>query len=566
MAIRIECPNCHKTIKVPDYLCWKNSKLSWMWGTVEYPCGRCGTNVDYHSTRNVPLSTPNINSFHLWLKIYTPFLVALAAFVSATSIACPSVRAADTKPPNIVLIVADDLGYGELGCYGQELIKTPRIDALAQQGLRFTQFYCGSPVCAPSRCTLMTGKHTGHAAIRNNQPPKGKAFKKIREQYAWETPGQQPLPESQVTIAELLHANDYATAAIGKWGLGMVGTSGDPNHQGFDLFYGFLCQSHAHNHYPKFLWRNGDKVILPGNNDTATGQTYSQDKFTEEALRFVHAHRDKPFFLYLPFIIPHLSIQVPEASLAQYAGKLPETPYEHKDNYFPHPTPHAGYAAMVSHMDAAVGKIVDAIDDLGLGDNTLILFTSDNGPTYDRLGGADSDFFHSSGPLRGRKGSVYEGGIRVPLIARWPGKIAAGGQTDQVAAFWDVLPTLCDIVKTDRPQTLDGIGFTSTLFHKNNQRQHDYLYWEFPAYGMQQAVRSGNWKIVRHGVDKGDPPFELYDLSSDIGEQHDVAAEHPEIVHRLAAYAAEAHKPSRLFPLFASEKPKKKQPAPNKPK
>jgi arylsulfatase A len=465
-----------------------------------------------------------------------------------------SVACADDKPnrPNIVLIVADDLGYGELGCYGQLIIKTPHIDELAQQGLRFTQFYCGSPVCAPSRCTLMTGKHTGHAAIRNNKQPKG--LEKIREEYGWETPGQQPLPADEVTVAELLQKHGYVTAGIGKWGLGMPGTTGEPNRHGFDLFYGYLCQEHAHNHYPKFLWRNDAKEMLPGNNGTAKGQTYSQDRFTEEALQFVHQNRDKPFFLYLPFIIPHLSIQVPDEALAEYAG-LAENPYPYKGTYFHHPTPHAGYAAMISYLDAAVGKIVASIDELGLRNNTLIIFTSDNGPTF-KLGGADSDFFHSSGPLRGRKASAYEGGIRIPFIASWPGHIAAGKTSDQVAAFWDMLPTLCELTQIEHPSNIDGVSILPTLLAHGEQRQHEYLYWEFPAYAQPQAVRAGDWKIIRNGVDQGDPPFELYNLKDDVGEKQNVAADHPDVVARLTKYAQEAHTPSKIFPLLAGERPK----------
>ncbi len=479
---------------------------------------------------------------------------AIVAVLTAIAYSFESGHAADeSQPPNIVLIVADDLGYGDLGCYGQKWIKTPHIDELAQQGIRFTQFYCGAPLCAPSRCTLMTGKHSGHAAIRDNRAPKG--LEKVREQFAWESPGQQPLPESEVTIAELLHAHGYATAAIGKWGLGMPGTKGDPQKQGFDLFYGYYCQTHAHNHYPKFLWRNGKKETLPGNDGTATGQTFSQDRFTDEAVRFLQDEHDKPFFLYLPFTIPHLSIQVPEDALAQYKGVIPEAPYRHTA-YFQHPTPRAGYAAMITRMDAAIGKIVATLNELGAAKNTLVMFTSDNGPVYDRLGGTDSDFFNSAGPFRGRKGSVYEGGIRVPFIARWPGHIKPGSVTPNVSAFWDILPTICDVTKADKPQNLDGISFTETLFDKSGQRQHKFLYWEFPAYGVQQAIRNGNWKAVRHGLDKADTPFELYDLATDIAEQHDVAAEHPDVIRRLADFASQAHRPSNLFPLFAAEKEK----------
>lgn len=483
------------------------------------------------------------------------FSASLAA-LAVLDLAAIGAQQADR--PNIVLIVADDLGYGELGCYGQQWIKTPRLDELAQQGVRFTQFYCGAPVCAPSRCILMTGKHSGHAAIRDNRQPPG--LEELRAKYDWEYPGQQPLPSEEVTIAELLKARGYATAAIGKWGLGQVGTSGDPNDQGFDLFYGYNCQSQAHNHYPRFLWRNHSKESLPGNDANRTGETYAPDKFKEEALRFIRkvvASDEEPFFLYLPFTIPHLSIQVPDSSLAQYQGKIPEAPHTDGSNYVKHPTPRAGYAAMVSHMDRDIGVIVDLIEQLGLAENTLMLFTSDNGPTYERLGGADSDFFQSSGPLRGRKGSVYEGGIRVPVVACWPERIPAGRVSNHVAAFWDLLPTLCEITHSDPPDDIDGISFAPTLYGNDGTREHEYLYWEFPAYGHQQAVRSGDWKAVRHRVNRADSRFELYNLSSDQGEQRDVAADHPEIVRRLAEIANAAHTTSKTFPLLPHEAKKK---------
>ena len=481
------------------------------------------------------------------------FFVSLVVFSVLT--AAYYAEAASTDHPNIVLIMADDLGYGELGCYGQKLIKTPRIDELAHGGIRFTDFYCGAPVCAPSRCVLLTGKHSGHGAIRNNRQV-AKLFPELRKKYGWEEPGQQPLPAEEVTIAELLKAQGYATGAIGKWGLGLCGTGGDPNRQGFDLFYGYLCQSHAHNHYPKYLWRNDKKEPLTGNTGNAAGQTFSQDKFTEEAVKFLNEHKDKPFFLYLPFTIPHLSIQVPDDSLAEYKGKLPETPYRHTSKgYFKHSTPHAAYAAMITRMDAAVGAVVDELKRLGLADGTLIIFTSDNGPAWKRLGGADSKFFNSAGPLRAHKGSAYEGGIREPFIAYWPGKIPSGRVSGFVGGFQDVLPTLCDVAHVQTPSGLDGISLTPTLFDKGKQPEHKYLYWEFAGYDQQQAVREGKWKIIRSGVDVGDPPFELYDLSTDIGEKHNVAGEHPDVVARLRNYAKEAHTPSKLFPLFSSEKP-----------
>jgi arylsulfatase len=478
----------------------------------------------------------------------------LAVAALGVSIPLSASAAIREKQPNIVLIVADDLGYAELGCYGQRWIKTPRLDELASQGVRFTQFYCGAPVCAPSRCVLMTGKHSGHAAIRNNHNPSG--LKELRAKYQWEYPGQQPLPADEMTVAELLQAHGYATGAIGKWGLGQVGTTGDPRSQGFDLFYGYYCQAHAHNHYPKFLWRNANKEQLPGNDDTRTGETYAQDRFAAEAVRFIReaAAADKPFFLYLPLIISHASIQVPDAALEPYEGKIPETPYKHTGHYFQHRAPHAGYAAMVSYLDRDVGRIVDLINELGLAENTLILFTSDNGPTHDRVGGADSDFFASSGPLRGRKGSVYEGGIRVPLIARWTGRIPAGRESDHVAAFWDMLPTLCKIAQVDVPENVDGISFAPTLFGNARQPEHEYLYWEFPGYQVQQAVRAGNWKAVRSGLNQRDSQFELYDLGADIGETRNVAPEHPDVIDRITEIAHAAHVPSSMFPLLAGEK------------
>jgi arylsulfatase len=487
-------------------------------------------------------------------RLFAPLLLFAAILSLAPQ---TNVRGAETaKLPNVVLIMADDMGYGELGCYGQKIIKTPNIDDLAKNGVRFTDFHCGAPVCAPSRCVLMTGKHLGHAAIRNNRQV-GNQFPELRKQYGWEEPGQQPLPAEEVTVAELLKQKGYATGAIGKWGLGMCGTTGDPNRHGFDLFYGYLCQAHAHNHYPTYLWRNDKKETLPGNKGTATGETFAQDKFTEEAVKFIDAHKDGPFFLYLPFIIPHLSIQVPDDSLAEYKDKIPETPYKHTSKgYFKNATPHAAYAAMISRMDAAVGTVVDELKKHGLRDNTLVIFTSDNGPAWERLGGTDSKFFNSAGPLRSHKGSAYEGGIREPFIACWPGKIPGGRVSNYIGGFQDVLPTLCDLAHVDKPTSIDGLSITPTLFNTGEQPEHKYLYWEFSGYNQQQAVREGKWKIIRSGVDIGDPAYELYDLNTDIGEQHNVAAEHPDVVARLTKYAVEAHTPSKSFPLLAREKPK----------
>lgn len=471
-----------------------------------------------------------------------------------------SVFAEKTRGPNIVLIMADDLGYAEVGAYGQKWIKTPNIDRLAKEGMKFTQAYCGNAVCAPSRCCLMTGKHPGHAYIRSNGDPKH--LQHLKPKYGWEFPGQNPIPDAEVTVAEVLKQKGYATAAIGKWGLGHFGTTGDPNKQGFDLFYGFNCQRHAHNHYPKFLWRNRKKEKLPGNDRTLNGKTYSQDKFTEVALEFIRKHKSKPFFLYLPFAIPHLSIQAPAKSLAQYKGKIPEADYKHR-GYLKHPFPRAGYAAMVSHMDRDIGKVMALLKSLKLDDETLIIFTSDNGPTFRRLGGSDSDFFESSGPLRGRKGSLYEGGIRVPFIARWPGKIKAGSVSRHQLAFWDVLPTLAELTGAASPArhhggkgvtTIDGVSFAPTLLgNLKDQKKHDFLYWEFPSYGGQQAVRMGDWKAVRQNMlrrrNKNPLKIELYNLKTDIGEKHDVAGKHPELVKKFAKVMSEQHTPSKLFPM-----------------
>jgi arylsulfatase A len=482
----------------------------------------------------------------------------VAAWLAACGLALCLNGGAAAQPPNIILIMADDLGVGELGCYGQRWIKTPRIDRLAAEGMLFTQFYAGAPVCAPSRCTLMTGKHLGHAAIRDNRE-KG-PWKKLADIYDTEFTGQEPLPDAEVTLAELLKERGYATAAIGKWGLGHFGTSGDPNKQGFDLFYGYNCQRHAHSHYPAFLWRNDKKEPLPGNSPEPQlqGETYSQDKFIENAVEFIRDHRDGPFFLYLPVTIPHLSIQVPEESLADYAGKLPESddrpPAGARSHYLNHPTPHAGYAAMVTHLDRGVGQIVDLVEELGLADNTLILFTSDNGPTF-HLGGADSDFFNSAMGRRGLKGEVYEGGLRIPLIARWPDAIKPSTETEAVSAMWDLLPTLCEATGADIPDEIDGLSLLGVLKEPSTKLDREHLYWEFPAKTGAQAARWRNWKGVRTNLAAGPQRWQLYDLSVDETESQDVADEHPDVVKRIEQIAAAEHTPSPVFPLQSVDSP-----------
>jgi arylsulfatase len=445
-------------------------------------------------------------------------------------------------PPNVVLIVADDLGSAELGCYGQKLIRTPSVDRMAAGGMRFTRFYAGNAVCAPSRCCLMTGKHAGHATIRNNREVKPE--------------GQHPIRAEDVTVAELLKGKGYATAAMGKWGLGMFGTTGDPLAQGFDAFYGYNCQRHAHSHYPTFLYRDGQRFLLPGN-DGQSGNAYTQDLFEAEALRFLEANKDKPFFLYLPFIVPHVAVQVPEDSLAEYKGKLGDDPaYTGGRGYQPHPAPHAGYAAMVTRMDRSVGRILDKLKDLKLDENTLVIFTSDNGPTHN-AGGADSTFFKSAGELRGLKGSLYEGGIRTPFVAYWPGKIKPGTTCDTPFYFPDVLPTLCELVGAEPPKDIDGVSILPTLLDRPGQKTHDFLYWEFSGYGGQQAVRAGDWKAVRQNLARGAIKTELYDLAKDPNETTDVAAHNPDVLKRLEAVLREQHTLSADFPLQGVDRPKR---------
>jgi arylsulfatase len=439
-----------------------------------------------------------------------------------------------------------------VGSYGQTKIKTPHLDKMATEGMRFTQFYAGSPVCAPSRCVLMTGKHGGHAYIRDNREFKPE--------------GQEPIPATEVTIAETLKAAGYATGAFGKWGLGYPGSEGDPNKQGFDLFYGYNCQREAHNFYPDHLWRNDQKVILEGNDRGLTGKHYSHDLIEAEALQFIRDNQNKPFFLYAPFTIPHLALQVPEDSLAEYTGKWDDPAYDGKNGYLAHPHPRAAYAAMVTRMDRSIGRMMALVKELGLDNNTLVIFSSDNGGAFGtvtkdfdflpgRMGGTDYVFFGSTGKFRAFKGSIYEGGIRVPFIARWPGKIKAGTVSQLPAVFYDVMPTLAELAGAEPPKNTDGISFAPTLLGKGKQRRHEFLFWDFNGYGGQQAVRIGDWKGLRRNLHRGNTKIELYNLATDIGEQHDVADHHPEIVQRVAAILQREHTRSEMFPIKVIDKP-----------
>jgi arylsulfatase A len=449
-----------------------------------------------------------------------------------------SVAASSTdEPPNIIFVLADDLGWADLGCYGGTKIRTPSIDRLAAEGLRFTQHYAGNAVCAPSRCCLMTGKHPGHAFIRDNRQVQPGAE------------GQYPIPGDTITIAKLLKARGYRSGAVGKWGLGPPGSEADPTRQGFDLFFGYNCQGHAHNYYPTYLWRNDERITLDGNDGGRTGQQFSHDLMEAEALSFIRGHSNEPFFLYVPFTIPHLALQVPDDSLAEYVGKWDEEPYDGSKGYQPHSTPRAAYAAMVTRMDRSVGRISDLIRELDLDERTIIFFSSDNGPAPLHVGGSDSRFFESAGALRGLKGELYEGGIRTPLIARWPRKISPGTTTDIPSAFWDLLPTLCELAGAKVPTDTDGISLVPTLLGERIQKRHEFLYWEFPSSGGQQAVRIGDWKAIRTNLNRKPADIELYNLTADPNEQHNLAAVQPEMVARAERVMREQHTTSAVFPI-----------------
>lgn len=478
-----------------------------------------------------------------------PSFMKLLALLSFTLLvtACTEKIPAEQKSPNIVLILVDDLGYGDISVNGQKYIETPNLHQMARDGMVLSQFYAGSPVCAPSRSALMTGMHTGHTHIRGN--------KEIQPE------GQEPILDSLTTIAEVLKSGGYTTGAFGKWGLGFVGTEGDPLNQGFDQFYGYNCQRQSHRYYPPHLWNNDTRIEL-SNNNPQNADGYAPDLIQKEALSFIETNADKPFFLFLPYTLPHAELVVPDDSLFQkYKGKFEEVPYKGNDyvpgevrtGYASQSHPKAAYAAMVNRIDVYVGQVMAKLEELGIDENTLVIFTSDNGPA--REGGADPDFFDSNGIYRGYKRDVYEGGIRVPFIAKWPGKIASGSTKSHVSAFWDLLPTLADLADANIQQKLDGISFLPTLINEGEQEEHPYLYWEFHEQGGKQAVRKGNWKAVRLDVkDNPDGAIELYDLREDSEEQRNVAAEHPDIVEEMAIIMDEAHVESDIFPFIRTTK------------
>jgi arylsulfatase A len=470
----------------------------------------------------------------------------------------------NSQPINVVFILADDLGWRDLGCYGQQKIPTPNIDQLASEGMRFTRHYSGAPVCAPSRCVLMTGKHLGHAEIRGNLQAKSK-FPEFTE-------GQYPLTSSALTIATRFQQAGYTTGAFGKWGLGPVGSTGAPDRKGFQQFFGYNCQSVAHSYYPAFLWHNNDKIPLnstpiagnakkPVGEVTAEewiGESYAPYRMIEEAEKFIDVNKSNPFFLYLPFIEPHVALHPPKDALEKFPKEWDQREYRGGNSYLPHPRPRAAYAAMVSDLDSYVGRILRALERHQLSERTLVIFTSDNGATHPspkeapfHIGGADIPFFGSTGNLRGYKGSVYEGGIRVPMIAKLPKVIEAGSVTDCTTYFADWFSTLCDAARLVPPTDSDGESFWNKLTNKTSEwKRKGPMIWVFPEYGGQVAIQDAGWKLVRVGLATKNPGrWELYRLGDDPEESKDLSANHPEIVQRLARLLQTANARNDIFPV-----------------
>lgn len=471
--------------------------------------------------------------------------------------------------PNIIYILMDDLGYGDLGCYGQEKIETPNIDNLRHNGMRFTQHYSGSPVSAPSRCVLLTGQHSGHAQVRANDEM-GFRGAVARHDSMFVNPyleGQYPLKEGTMTLGRMLQQAGYTTGCFGKWGLGYPGSTGEPNKQGFNEFFGYNCQRQAHTYYPPFLWKNDKRVYLKNkvqdphltrldkgaspladaSYEKFTQEEYANDLIFDELLRFVDTHKKKPFFLMWTTPLPHVSLQAPKRWVDYYVKKFgDEKPYVSEKGYLPCRYPHATYAAMISYFDEQVGKLIDVLKQKNLYENTLIVFTSDNGPTFN--GGTDSPWFNSGGIFKSEYGwgkcFVHEGGIRVPAIFSWPNVIQKGSESDHISGFQDVMPTLAELLKIKCPST-DGISFLPTLLgKKEKQKEHEYLYWEYPDPQIgNRAIRMGKWKGIITNIRKGNREMQLFDLEKDIREEHDLAKKYPEIVQKLYKLMEEANCP-----------------------
>ena len=487
---------------------------------------------------------------------------ALAWFLFAT---CPLIiveRPILAAKPNIVFVLADDLGYGELGCYGQTKIQTPNVDRLASQGMKFIQHYTGAPVCAPARCTLMTGQHLAHAEIRGNKDSAGGRL----------FPGQWPLTDEIITIAKVLQDDGYKTGAFGKWGLGPSNSTGSPIKQGFDRYFGFNCQRNAHSYFPLFLdsdereQKINDGIVF-GHQRKPDGRidsddyrlaNYAPDMILHEALKFVDKHRGDPFFLYLPFVEPHVAMQPPKEWVDRYPKQWDEEkgPYRGQNGYLPHPRPRAGYAAMISDLDEHVGAVLSKLDEYQLAENTIVVFTSDNGTTHGsrdpkfHVGGVDAPFFDSTAGLRGWKGSVYEGGIRVPCIVRWPGQVRPGSETGFASYFPDWFPTLCEVADLELPtsQRLDGVSLVSIMRGQTPPKREEPMCWEFSGYGGLVAIRDGKWKSVRHNLKKKPTPWELYNIEVDANETNDLADQYPKIVERLEAAFVATRTPEPDFP------------------
>ncbi len=470
-------------------------------------------------------------------KILTFSTLIILLFLGSCSLETENLQ--QLQKPNIIYILADDLGYGDLSCYGQTHFQTPHIDQLAKNGILFTQHYSGSTVCAPSRSALLTGQHTGHTPVRGN--------KEILPEGQW------PLPKTSVTVAELLKENGYVTGAFGKWGLGFPASEGDPVNQGFDVFYGYNCQRQGHHYFPYHMWSNNQKVILEGNVGSGIG-TYGPAVIHEKALKFLEDNKDTSFFMFYPSVIPHAELFATEHYMEKYRGKFdPELNYIGVDegknfrngSYGSQPESHAAFAAMISILDDQVGEIMEKLEELGIENNTLVIFTSDNGPHQE--GGADPDYFDSNGKLKGYKRDLYEGGIRVPLIAQWPGKIKAASETNHISAFWDFLPTVCEIVGSPDPENSDGISYLPSLLG-DEQKEHDYLYWEFHEKGGRVAIRKGDWKLVKYDfIANPDKNYELYNLSIDIGEMNNLASENPQLADELKSILINARTESDVF-------------------
>ncbi len=509
-------------------------------------------------------------------SVFSPRLLLAFGLACLSASLINSLASADqpvpvSTPPNIVFILADDLGYGELGSYGQEKIKTPHLDRLAREGMRLTQFYSGAPVCAPARCILLTGQHGAHAQIRGNRDSgNGKPF-----------PGQWPLTDDVVTIAEVLREAGYKTGGFGKWGLGPTNSSGSPIKQGFDRFYGYNCQRNAHSYFPPFL--DDDQGIdelnnpaIPGHQPQAIGaaladsevlaenyrgQVYAPDRILEKAVEWLEINHEQPFFLYLPFVEPHVAMQPPQDWLERYpeAWDAEHGVYRGENGYLPHPRPRAAYASMISDLDEHVGTILSELDRLGLTENTIVIFTSDNGPTHGgkdprwSVGGAACEFFNSTGDLKGYKGSCDEGGIRVPCLVRWPGHVPPGSTSNYPAYSPDWFVTLGTIAQASMPrqmQALDGIDLIPELTGQSMPERVEPMVWEFPEYGGYVAIRKGRWKAIRRGLKTNRPgAWELYDLELDGAETKDLAADHPELVQQLADYHSSTRTVEPDFPL-----------------